>query len=63
MENYVGFEVVTTVDMKSALFWDIMACIPEDSTLPWKFCLYSYYRVTENPMDTYKVGVIARSPA
>jgi hypothetical protein len=24
--NYVGFEVITVVVMKSAIFWDIMPC-------------------------------------
>jgi hypothetical protein len=26
--NYVGFEVHTTVVMKSSIFWDITACTP-----------------------------------
>jgi hypothetical protein len=26
--NYAGFEVLTRVDMKSSVFWDIMLCSP-----------------------------------
>jgi hypothetical protein len=59
-ENYIGFEVLTAVVMKSSIFWDISPCIPVHGITSQKIELFVTTTVrTSNPTKLQTIQITA----